>query len=298
MNFAPIVIFAYNRPEHLKRTIAALARNSEVANSELTIFSDGPRRPTDEPKIAAVRRVAHEAVGFAALRVVERERNYGLANSIIGGVSDILTRHDSVIVLEDDIEAAPNFLHYMNLALERYRNDAGIFSISSFRLPITISPPPVAQVCLIPRCVSGAWGTWRDRWERVDWDVLDRDLLRDRKVRAAFDVGGSDLSDMLERQLEGKLDSWAIRFNWAHFRSGAGSIMPILSKTRNFGFDGTGINSGCSTRFDVVLDDGRDEIRFPDLLVYDERILIALRRLYDKSVRRRFKRYWRALIGR
>ena len=39
---APIALFAYNRPRHLARTVAALLRDPLAAASDLHVFCDGP----------------------------------------------------------------------------------------------------------------------------------------------------------------------------------------------------------------------------------------------------------------
>lgn len=295
---APIALFVYNRPEHLTRTLAALAANPRAAESELYLFSDGPKRPADVERVAAVRRILHAISGFKRIEFKEKEKNQGLAASVIAGVGAVLKERDAVIVLEDDIEVAPSFLDYMNDALEFYRDDPRIFSISGYTLPITLPERYPHDIFLLPRASSWGWGTWRDRWEKVDWAVGDRALLKDPAVCAAFDKGGSDLSDMLERQFAGKIDSWAIRFNWAHFRNGGYSVVPVVSQTRNNGCDGTGRHVGRTRRYEVRLDSDTRPVRFEKVLAPDEEILAAVRSFFNKSVRRHIKRIFRKLKGR
>lgn len=44
MEYAPIVVFAYNRLEALKACIDSLLSNSEAAESDLIVYVDGPER--------------------------------------------------------------------------------------------------------------------------------------------------------------------------------------------------------------------------------------------------------------
>ena len=41
--FAPVIIFAFNRPNALKNTVQSLLQNEEAKKSDLYIFVDGPR---------------------------------------------------------------------------------------------------------------------------------------------------------------------------------------------------------------------------------------------------------------
>lgn len=42
--YAPILLFVYNRLEHLKQTMETLQNNTLAAESELYIYSDAPAR--------------------------------------------------------------------------------------------------------------------------------------------------------------------------------------------------------------------------------------------------------------
>lgn len=43
MEYAPIVVFAFNRLDVLKACIDSLLSNSEVSESDLIVYVDGPR---------------------------------------------------------------------------------------------------------------------------------------------------------------------------------------------------------------------------------------------------------------
>lgn len=295
---APIALFAYNRPSHLQRTLASLRRNTRAAESILYLFSDGSRTRDDKEKVTAVRSILRSVTGFAHIERVEHEHNRGLATSIITGVSMVLSRHGKVIVLEDDLEVAPRFLDYINEALSFYQENQRIFSISGYTPPLRFPPDYSSDIFFLPRCSSWGWATWRNRWERVDWEVRDRDLIADRAIRDGFDRAGSDLSDMLERWLAGAVDSWAIRFNWAHFRHNALSVFPVVSQVRSFGCDGSGRHVGSTHRYDVSLDRGERLLTFEMDIRVDERILAEVQRFFGQSIRRRLKQWFRRVTNR
>jgi hypothetical protein len=47
---------------------------------------------------------------------------------------------------------------------------------------------------------------------------------------------------MLRETLEGRLDSWSVRFSYEHFRSGRYALLPGGSFLRPIGFDGSGLH--------------------------------------------------------
>lgn len=295
---APIALFTYNRPDHLRRTIASISATPRAATSNLFVFSDGPRCDEDIPLVAEVRRILREMNGFHRVEISESPHNKGLAASVIAGVSDVLSHYDQVVVFEDDLEMAPITLDYFNEALSIYRHHPAIFSISGYTPPIAIPSHYPHRVFLLPRCSSWGWATWRDRWKQVDWEVHDRHLLRDPTVRDTFDRAGTDLSDMLERWIAGKVDSWAIRFNWAHFRTTAFSVLPTRSLVRSFGCDGTGIHLRTTKRYEIDLDENFSPFPLPSTIEPDEEIIATVRRFFDHSLRRKAKRFIRKITNR
>jgi glycosyltransferase involved in cell wall biosynthesis len=250
---APVALFAFRRPEHLRSTLVALARNALAAQSNLYIFCDGPRNTSDEPLVLEVQAVADSCTGFASVNVIKRPSNFGLARSILSGVDYLFERFDRLIVLEDDLVTAPQFLQYMNTALEHYAGDPAVFSITGFSYPSAYFKLPANypfDTFAAYRCCSNSWGTWRDRWQRIDWSMgYFQEFSKSSESKARFNLGGQDLADMLELQYNGHIDSWAIRFCYAHFQRAMHCIYPTQSMVRNIGLDHSGTHSAPNPKF-------------------------------------------------
>ena len=122
MTLAPILLFVYNRPEHVQRSIESLLRNELAAQSELFIYADAAKDEAAESAVAEVRQYIKGIKGFKSVHITERERNWGLANNVIDGVTTLVNQYGRVIVLEDDLIVAPYFLQFMNDALETYKD--------------------------------------------------------------------------------------------------------------------------------------------------------------------------------
>lgn len=244
MPLAPILLFVYNRPEHIKRTLAALEQNILAKESELFIYSDAARSPQDEASVAEVRKIIRTALPFfKQVNIIERETNWGLARSIIDGVTTQINRYERVIVLEDDLIVAPYFLKFMNDALDTYQHEEKVGHIQACDFTQDASLP---DTFLIKWTGSWGWATWKRAWKyfNPDGKALLEELQR-RKLTYTFDFNGKyGYTRMLRRQTEGKNNSWAIRWNASLFLNDILSLNVGKSLVQNEGFDGSGTNCG------------------------------------------------------
>ena len=243
METAPIILFTYNRPAHTRRALESLRRNALAAESELFVYSDAARDEADREAVAEVRRIIHDARGFKAVHIVERDENQGLARNIIDGVTRVTDQYGRVIVLEDDLVVAPHFLRFMNDALETYKDEPRVGHIQACDFT---DDPSLPDTFLIKFTGSWGWGTWKRAWQHFNPDgkALLAELER-RGLTREFDFGGKyGFTRMLRRQTEGKNNSWAIRWNASLFLKDILSLNTGRSLVQNTGFDGGGTNCG------------------------------------------------------
>lgn len=243
---APIVLFVYNRLEHTKQTIKALQKNTLATESELYIYSDGPKNNEVAVTVDKIRKYLKSIDGFKNVFIVERERNFGLAASIIDGVTSVINEYGKVIVLEDDLITSKYFLKFMNDALMVYDDVENIFSITGFSFSTKFMKFPEEykeDIYLNIRPMSWSWATWIDRWKDVDWEVKNfQEFIKDPKQIKEFNRGGTDLTRMLRNQMNGKLDSWYIRWTFNAFRRNKLTIYPRVSYVNNIGHDASGVH--------------------------------------------------------
>ncbi len=286
MSLAPIALFAYNRPHHVARTVEALLQNPLAGQSELFIFSDGPKTDKDVEKVREVREYLYTIKGFKRIEITEREKNWGLAQSIITGVSTVLNNYDRIIVMEDDILSLPSFLNFINDALAFYEEDEKIFSISGFNYPIPVPASYPHSVYISPRASSLGWATWRDRWAKADWEVKDYEgFKRDKAAQKAFNRGGPNLTSMLVKQQKGMINSWAIRWCYTHYKQKGYCLFPVNSKIQHIGADGSGSETPKTKKLDVVFEEAPYEFT-PDLQE-NEGIMEGYQKYFKQSFIRR-----------
>ncbi len=244
--YAPVIVFSYNRPGHLEKTLLALTLNKEAKDSELFIFIDGPKNPNGMVKTKEVEVVAQRFANgyFKHVNIHSSEQNKGLAHSVIAGVSEVIDKYGKVIVTEDDSVSAPSYLKFMNAALDYYENEPSIWSIGGYTVPIHFPDDYTSDVIMTQRSSSYAWATWKNRWNKIDWDMKDYKRFHwDFVSRRRFNQWGDDRSLMLDDQMLGRVNSWAIRFDYAMFKNEMYNILPRYSLVANIGHDGSGTHS-------------------------------------------------------
>lgn len=274
MNLAPIVLFTYKRLDTLKLTIDALKKNYLARDSDLIIFSDAAKGEKDRMAVEKVRSYLQTIEGFKSVQIHQANVNKGLANSIIDGVTEILKMHESVIVLEDDLVSSPNFMNYMNEALTFYRDNSKVFSIAGYSRPMVFEAE--SDIYFTQRSSSWGWATWRDRWEKIDWTAKAYETFKgDQQKRKQFNQMGSDMSSMLDKQMTGLLDSWAIRWCFHQFINDLYSVHPLVSKIENVGFTPDASNTNEKfNRFKTNLDQGGHiEFTFSNEVNLDRKVI-------------------------
>lgn len=252
MSFVPIVLFVYARPSHARLTIAALLKNPGVELSDLIVFSDAARTPDKQTSVDEVRAYLKTITGFRSVTIHHRLHNFGLAKSIIEGVTEVLRDHQCVIVLEDDMETSPYFLTYMNEALERYTDDDRIASIHGYVYPVN---QPLPEAFFLRGADCWGWATWQRAWVHFNPDgqhLLDE--LKRRQLIGVFDLNGAyPFSKMLEDQIKGNNDSWAVRWHASAFLADKLTLYPGRSLVHNTGNDSSGTHCSGSDTHDVML---------------------------------------------
>lgn len=242
MNTAPVVIFVYNRPSHFLQTVEALAANNLAPETDLIIISDGAKKTADEDKVREIRAAALKITGFRSVDLIAREKNYGLAASIIDGVTRIVNEYGRIIVLEDDHITSPWFLRYMNDALELYETEERVISIHGYIYPVKEKLP---ETFFLRGADCWGWATWKRGWDLFEKDgekLLNR--LQSEKLTHEFDYhGAANNVRMLKRQIAGKNNSWAIRWHASAFLNSKLTLYPGTTLITNIGADGSGENT-------------------------------------------------------
>ncbi len=260
MDLAPIIFFTYNRLWHTRQTVEALQKNELASESELFIFSDGPK-PGDEEKVKEIREYLKTITGFKKVTIIEREKNWGLANNIIDGVTRIVSEYGKIIVLEDDLVTSPYFLKFMNEALEVYKDEGRVMHISGYNYPIKTDGLDDAFFLKPTSCWG--WATWDRAWKYYKKDpdyylrIFTKEMIKDFNLNGAYDYFGQIIANK-----KGKINTWAIFWYASVYINNGLSLHPRESLVNNIGHDATGVHCSKSDAFMVRLS-LKDNWNFP-----------------------------------
>ena len=240
--FAPLALFVYNRPEHTRQTVEALAANALAGETPLYIFSDAPRNEAARQSVEAVRAYIRAISGFQSITIIDRDTNFGLARSIIDGVTGLCEKYGRVIVLEDDLVVSPHFLSYINSALDFYEHEERVISVAGYRYPIDHNTETSTFFLKGTNCWG--WATWQRGWNLFEANgsyLLAQ--LQERGLVREFDVNGAyGYTRMLKGQVRGENDSWAVRWYASAFLKDRLTLLPHKSLVKNIGMDGSGVH--------------------------------------------------------
>ena len=282
---APIILFVYNRPWHTKQTIEALKKNKLASESELFLYCDAAK---DEKAIASVNEVKSyikTVDGFKNVTIVEREKNWGLADSIIDGVTKIVNKFGKIIVLEDDLVTSPYFLKYMNDALNIYQDEEKVMSISAFMKSIDSSK--LEETFLMNHTSCWGWGTWKHSWNKFEKNP--EKLIKSMSKNDIYKLNHNGTANAWKQVLQnkrGKINTWAIFWGTTVFQNDGLVLHPSHSMTTNIGFDGSGIHCGFSDINETILYE--KEIQYFEKNIINNDLAVQIIGDYNISVKPSF----------
>lgn len=279
-NLAPIALFTFKRPEHTRQTLESLATNPEFLDSPLFIYCDGARNDGEAGSVEATRTLVRDWP-HPNKTIIERDRNWGLANSIIDGVTFQCNASGRVIVVEDDMVVSAHFLNYMNTALEKYRDDDRVISVHGYSYPIKNLP----EAFFIKGASCWGWATWKRGWDlfEPDGQKLFDDLQKNNMMHRFNILGSYPYKRMLNDQIHGRNNSWAIRWNASALIQDKLSLHPGRSLVYNTGMDGSGSHCDQYDGFTSII--SATPISLDKLVVSENTAALAAWRVYLKKVR-------------
>lgn len=298
---APIVLFVYNRPWHTQQTIEALQKNKLAIDSELFIYSDAPKNENVIGKVQQVRNYIKTIKDFRKVTIIEREKNWGLADSIIDGVTKIVNQYGRIIVLEDDIVASPYFLKFMNDALEFYQNEEKVWHISGWNYPIETNGLDDVFLWRLMNCWG--WATWANRWQHYEKNVdkvIGKFTQEDIK---RFNLEGvENFWGQIVSNKEGKINTWAIFWYATIFKRNGLCLNPLETFVENIGHDSSGEHCGSSDSYQNDSLNQKESVRFTIEIVESDSALSQVKSFYSLSRKSYHKRVidkiLKLLIGR
>ncbi len=268
---SPIAIFLYNRPDKTKFCLNSISSNLNFENAPLYIFIDGPKTNDDKLKIDKIKKLISSYNFKNLVEVNSKQINVGLSKSIFFGVNHVLKKHETVIVLEDDLTFNKNFINHINICLEKYRTK-NIYQICGHLWGNNIKDY-INTPYLIPNINSWGWATWREKWDEFELGKIHKNELKNFDSNEVFKFnlnGAYDYFKILEKHFKGKVDSWAIQWYYHVYKNKGFSVYPNSSLVANIGMDGSGTHTISGRNLEQI--GGNLKITYPKKLIFDKKV--------------------------
>jgi hypothetical protein len=290
---SPIALFVFKRPEHTLRALESLVQNIEFIKSPLFIFCDGARHDGEMAQVEETRRLVRNWP-HPNKTIFERDRNWGLANSVIEGVTQLCEKFGRVIVVEDDLVVSSMFLNYLNAALKHYVDEPKVMQVSAHMFPVNIKSE--FDAVIMPFVTSWGWATWDRAWKHFDSSLAGYEKLKkDRVLRKKFNLNDAyPYFRMLKRQAKGQVDSWAIRWYSSVFFQNGYVVFPLHSLVQHEGYDESATHATYRDQASVRMVWEERISKFPKVHC-DEGACIAVSSFFrvERSIFRRLMRWIR-----
>ena len=246
--YAPVIITTLCRYEHFKRCVESLARCTGADKTELYVGLDAPVKENHKDGYQKINQYVDTIIGFKAVHVFRRDVNYGPVKNDLDLKKQVEKRFDRYISTEDDNEFSPNFLVYMNKGLELYKDDPKVLAICGYSYPFDhwknirgyeYNAYPIHAFC--------AWGVGCWVKKRISSFVNSESAYQViHSWRLVYKMFRKKQHITIHRLLFRNKTAYGdliIRVYCA--LNDVYCIFPSLSKVRNYGFDGSGLN--CKT---------------------------------------------------
>ena len=234
----PVLIIAFNRPDHLS---VLLDRLREVGAENIYVSIDGPRGERDADAVARCQALVREIDWTPNVTHVFREQNLGCGRGVTAAVTWFFDHVERGIILEDDVIPVPSFFPFCTELLDRYENDERVFAVSGCNPvpPEGLSNPDASHRFAQVTHVWG-WATWRRAWSQFSLS-LDG-WYRQLSIPRWWNATGRTIPGMLywaanfEAVRRRDVDTWDWPMNFTSMKSGQLTATSNVNLVSNIGF--------------------------------------------------------------
>tara|TARA_B100000963_G_C22623023_1_gene670897 strand:+ start:1958 stop:2863 length:906 start_codon:yes stop_codon:yes gene_type:complete len=239
INDTVICIFACNRVTSLKNLLKDIKKNNNYQKYSYYFFVDTPKEDISLNIQNLISQVIKNFKKKLKAKIIYREKNLGLSKNIIKGINYVKKKYRKIIVLEDDLRVSRNYINFMQKNLDQFENDKHIYSITGYVFPKKIFSlgEKNKSIFLCKRPNSWGWATWSTKWNKVNFNNKKfRNIYRKRSKAKILGDYGNDLEFILRDTLNGKINSWAIKWTIYHILNSKYCIFPLKTLVNEEGY--------------------------------------------------------------
>jgi hypothetical protein len=260
MNNLGVVIFTYDRPDHLERLLYTYYKNQISVLLPTTIYMDAPKSSeAKKAQIKTTKIINRYNDVFKNIKLIKRKINLGSKMNIITGITESFDNFKKLIILEDDLVLSENFLEFLSVCLEYFEGSEYVYHISGCSL---IENTPTLDPYFTKYMNCWGWGTWKDKWQQLcpSSRSYKYDMNKDEIYNFNFD-NSHDFHRQLYENRKGMISTWAILWYACIFKNDGLCLSPGISLVDNKGNDGSGERHGKVMPIPFV--DQKPSMQFP-----------------------------------
>ncbi len=253
-----IVLPTLCRNKHLEKCLDSLMKNPWAQYVDLYIGLDYPAKDSHWPGYREILKLMERDFSmFRSFHLFKRDTNFGCGKNIDALFREVAREHDQFIYMEDDIEVSDNYLEYMLKALDHFRDDPEVMSVCGYSFPVKLTENKDCTIITQnATCCTWGIGFWKNKFE-----VFTKEISEDLCLIRGFSynirhckfsryrrndyincVAGVDPDDKDVYRLCPIFTSTTDIAMGVYMQvNGKYQAMPVVSKVRNNGFDGTGV---------------------------------------------------------
>ena len=252
--YAPLCIFLWKKYHLVEKVLDEIISLKEFPLTKIYIFVDSSKKNS---KFYADNQILINKVKkyekYQNIKIIYRKKNFGLSKNIISGINEVIKKYNKIIILEDDLLVAKDFLYYMNKSLEEYKNNKSVISISAFNhssYRTFINSNYKYDNFFNMRASSWGWATWKNRWDLFLKKIPIKEIEKNKKIIIS-NLGLDVYLSLIGINKKNK-DLWAANWCFASLKNKLFTSYPVVSRVSNIGFDGSG-QGGYSKNFENKL---------------------------------------------
>ena len=246
MKYAPIFIPTLNRYKHFKKCVESLAKNKYAVDTDLFIALDFPLNETHWEGYNKIIKFIDIIKGFKTVNIIKRKENFGVLLNIQEGRKVVFEKYDRIISSEDDNEFSPNFLEYINNGLQKYEFDQSISAICGYKHPIELSKHYCNNYFFYKGFSAWGYATWRHKPIKLDYssNELKKFIENKEYIIELNNISSRHYKNILESIVKNEKRIGDFSAFLSNIEKNQSCVFPVISKVRNHGFDGSGVNCG------------------------------------------------------
>tara|TARA_B100000767_G_C19769905_1_gene539402 strand:+ start:1564 stop:2409 length:846 start_codon:yes stop_codon:yes gene_type:complete len=236
-----ILVFAYNRPSHLRRVLISL---EDYKIQKINIILDGPKNKKD---IICQKEIQSIVFGKSNIKInfIHRKKNLGLAKSITTTLDKFSKIYESLIIIEDDCIPRKEFFKFTLASLKKFQSDISIGAICGYQLPeIQINNHRNMEIYKLNYFIPWGWSVWSKNW--TEFRKQKNEIFN--KKNLSYKIKSKVIKKLLDKKKKTN-DIWSLKFIIFNYINNKKYIFPSKSQIKNIGFDGSGINSKVTDKF-------------------------------------------------